>query len=50
MRDFTWKVFTLTGDVDAFLLYREMDAMSEREQKPTPESLDSLDDWEELTE
>ena len=47
MRDL--KIFTLTGDVDAFLLYREMDELSERE-KPTPESLDSLDNWEEMAD
>lgn len=23
MRDFSWKVFTMTGDVDAYLLYRQ---------------------------
>ncbi|MFC4103961.1 YqzL family protein [Paenibacillus xanthanilyticus] len=28
MRDFSWKYFTLTGDVDAFLLYKEMDQLS----------------------
>lgn len=25
MRNFSWKYFTLTGDVEAFLLYREME-------------------------
>lgn len=50
MRDFSWRIFTLTGDVDAFLLYREMDEMSEREKKPTPESLDSLDNWDEMAD
>ncbi|MBO7743830.1 YqzL family protein [Paenibacillus sp. MWE-103] len=25
MRTFSWKYFTLTGDVEAFLLYREME-------------------------
>lgn len=24
MRDFSWKYFTMTGDVDAYLLYKEM--------------------------
>ncbi|MDP9727386.1 YqzL family protein [Alicyclobacillus tolerans] len=23
MRDFTWQIFTLTGDIDAYLLYRD---------------------------
>ncbi|MFC5703651.1 YqzL family protein [Cohnella faecalis] len=25
MRDFTWHVFTQTGDIEAYLLYKEMD-------------------------
>jgi len=50
MRDFSWKIFTLTGDVDAFLLYREMDELEEREKKLTPESLDALDHWDEMAE
>ncbi|WP_081824067.1 YqzL family protein [Paenibacillus sp. UNC451MF] len=25
MRDFSWKYFSMTGDVDAYLLYKEMD-------------------------
>ncbi|WP_082034335.1 YqzL family protein [Cohnella kolymensis] len=32
MRDFTWQVFTQTGDVEAYLLYKEvgqLDAASE---------------------
>ncbi|MGG1877697.1 YqzL family protein [Paenibacillus cisolokensis] len=24
MRDFSWKYFTMTGDVDAYLLYKEV--------------------------
>ena len=28
MRNFSWKYFTLTGDVEAFLLYREMEERS----------------------
>lgn len=24
MRDFSWKYFTLTGDVESFMLYKEM--------------------------
>jgi hypothetical protein len=26
MRDFSWKYFAMTGDVDAYLLYKEVDA------------------------
>ncbi|PWV95417.1 YqzL-like protein [Paenibacillus cellulosilyticus] len=29
MRDFSWKYFSLTGNVDAFLLYKEMHQISE---------------------
>jgi hypothetical protein len=27
VRDFTWHVFTQTGDIEAYLLYREMHAL-----------------------
>lgn len=27
MRDFSWKYFTLTGDVESFMLYKEMNQM-----------------------
>lgn len=27
MRDFTWHVFRQTGDIEAYLLYKEMDAL-----------------------
>ncbi|WP_276355978.1 YqzL family protein [Cohnella caldifontis] len=27
MRDFSWHVFTQTGDIEAYLLYKEMDAL-----------------------
>lgn len=29
MRDFSWKYFAMTGDVDAYLLYRESSAGAE---------------------
>ena len=28
MRNFSWTYFTKTGDVDAFLLYKEVDALA----------------------
>ncbi|ALS27305.1 YqzL-like protein [Paenibacillus sp. 32O-W] len=31
MRDFSWRYFTLTGDLDAFLLYREMNQLTAAE-------------------
>lgn len=27
MRNFSWKYFTLTGDVESFLLYREVEQL-----------------------
>ncbi|RKN86952.1 YqzL family protein [Paenibacillus ginsengarvi] len=29
MRDFSWKYFTITGDVESYLLYKEMDQTAE---------------------
>lgn len=29
MRDFSWNYFALTGDVESFMLYREMDGRRE---------------------
>ncbi|RUS48483.1 YqzL family protein [Cohnella sp. AR92] len=29
MRDFTWHVFTQTGDIEAYLLYKEMNRLGE---------------------
>jgi len=31
MRDFSWKVFTLTGDIDAYLLYKQTQSGGETE-------------------
>lgn len=33
MRDFSWKYFIMTGDVDAYLLYREMDGDVDDEEE-----------------
>lgn len=30
MRDFSWKYFMMTGDVDAYLLYKEAAALGEQ--------------------
>jgi len=32
MRDFSWKYFALTGDVESFMLYKEMDQLGVAEQ------------------
>ncbi|QJC52546.1 YqzL family protein [Paenibacillus albicereus] len=29
MRDFSWTYFTMTGDVESFLLYKEVDQVRE---------------------
>ncbi len=29
MRDFSWKYFTNTGNIDAYMLYKDMDADQE---------------------
>ncbi|WP_074904665.1 YqzL family protein [Paenibacillus algorifonticola] len=29
MRNFSWKYFTLTGDVESYMLYKEMDQLGE---------------------
>lgn len=28
MRDFTWQVFTQTGDIEAYLLYKEVNRLA----------------------
>lgn len=42
MRNFSWKYFTLTGDVESYMLYKEMDQFS------TEEHTNMLGDTEEL--
>ncbi|WP_081793629.1 YqzL family protein [Paenibacillus darwinianus] len=47
MRDFSWTYFTLTGDLDAFLLYKQMDDMKASEGADGPgDAFDALDEWE----
>lgn len=36
MRDFSWKYFALTGDVESFMLYREVDQYGETEDSAAP--------------
>ncbi|MDF2925482.1 MAG: YqzL-like protein [Paenibacillaceae bacterium] len=40
MRDFTWNYFSITGDVNAYLLYKEMTADGEQEE-PQEEILEA---------
>lgn len=41
MRDFTWNYFSMTGDVNAYLLYKEMSpngtAEEPSDEEPEPE-------------
>ncbi|UHA74163.1 YqzL family protein [Paenibacillus sp. 481] len=32
MRDFSWNVFSNTGDVDAYLLYKQIRQLTEKEE------------------
>ncbi|MCR2803174.1 YqzL family protein [Paenibacillus soyae] len=41
MRDFSWKYFTLTGDVESFMLYKEMDQYGSSEH---PETIPEFDE------
>ena len=34
MRDFTWHVFTQTGDIEAYLLYKEMNKLGTGGEQP----------------
>lgn len=36
MRDFTWHVFTQTGDIEAYLLYKEMSQPGAAGPEPEP--------------
>ncbi|GIO34174.1 MULTISPECIES: YqzL family protein [Paenibacillus] len=38
MRDFSWKYFAMTGDVDAYLLYKEYAGMAVEEAAAAPET------------
>lgn len=51
MRDFSWKVFSMTGDLDAYMLYKqmanrqdnyEMEPGDEREAEADEDQFDSL--------
>lgn len=38
MRDFTWHVFTRTGDIEAYLLFKEMNELGSSGAEPEPSS------------
>ncbi|MFF2887762.1 YqzL family protein [Paenibacillus sp. NPDC057967] len=48
MRDFSWKYFTLTGDVESFMLYKEMDQHGLSAHPSAAEGLDEELAGEEL--
>ncbi|MBW4838489.1 MAG: YqzL family protein [Paenibacillaceae bacterium] len=39
MRDFSWKYFAMTGDVDAYLLYKEATSPYEEEAAAAEERI-----------
>ncbi|UPK42322.1 MULTISPECIES: YqzL family protein [Paenibacillus] len=40
MRDFSWKVFTMTGDVESYLLYTEACGSLGQESEPAREVIE----------
>ncbi|MBU7320137.1 YqzL family protein [Paenibacillus oleatilyticus] len=45
MRDFSWKYFSMTGDVDAYLLYKEVNTQDGDEAEPEEEDALDASDW-----
>lgn len=41
MRDFSWKYFSMTGDVNAYMLYKEAVGSQETEQLEEEERLEA---------
>lgn len=46
MRDFSWKYFAITGDVDAYLLYKEANGTVSEEEVAAAEELVVLEEAE----
>jgi hypothetical protein len=44
MRDFSWKVFTMTGNVDAYLLFKETEDELEDRSTDDEQSFKETDD------
>jgi len=47
MRDFSWKYFSMTGNVDAYLLYKEISndeysSDAELEEEPSPDMTEGV--------
>lgn len=43
MRNFSWKYFAVTGDVDAYMLYKEVGSEAEIESAASGELIDSME-------
>ena len=43
MRDFLWKYFSMTGEIDAYLLYKEHEEIADRADVLLAESLLVMD-------
>ncbi|QGQ95730.1 YqzL family protein [Paenibacillus psychroresistens] len=44
MRDFTWNYFSMTGDVDAYLLYKEIHADEAADEASDQDLMDLEED------
>jgi hypothetical protein len=44
MRDFTWNYFSMTGDLDAYLLYKEINQEDTAAEASEENELDTIED------
>jgi hypothetical protein len=49
MRDFSWRYFSMTGDVESFLLFRQVDQLAAANESAAAAAseADSLEEWDE---
>ncbi|WP_159883857.1 YqzL family protein [Paenibacillus puerhi] len=45
MKDFSWKYFSMTGDVDAYLLYKESNGEESEAKEPEDLSVTQETEW-----
>jgi hypothetical protein len=45
VRDFSWKYFTMTGDVESYLLYKEMDHQAKVEPEEEEDIIPDETEW-----
>lgn len=43
MREFSWNVFAVTGNIDAYLLYKDVCGVAECEEEETNENEEDLE-------